>query len=291
MRSGGVCSRWTLRPNPHAPSILPSNPLVRRHANGLRVAGPVLSATISTFAQRELHWANLEVTAHLDADGSFYGVTTRGGDADPQRAGGTIYKIAADGTFSVLHRFVLAFEGNPEPWLVPFGPSAGLTLAADGFFYGTTMSSDIFRISPQGGFALVHQFSAESEPQNLVAALIVAADGYLYTTSPTVLSLQFPPGSIFRVSLGGDAEVLYRFRDFGNPPPGFSGTPDGAHPKASSRRDPMANSMAPTRTVARARRIGERSFGSRQTARSPSCMRSLKAPASRTLMAPTLEVA
>jgi uncharacterized repeat protein (TIGR03803 family) len=174
----------------------------------------------------------------LGADGSFYGVTTRGGDADPQRAGGTIYKIAVDGTFTVLHRFILEFAGNPTPWLVPFGPSAGLVLAADGFFYGTTMSADIFRISPEGAFALVDQFATGSEPQDLIAALVVAADGHLYTTSPIVLSVQPSPGSIFRVSLGGDAEVVYLFRDFGNPPPGSSGTPDGANPEGELAAGP-----------------------------------------------------
>ncbi len=166
----------------------------------------------------------------LGPDGALYGVTNRGGDANPQRGVGTIYKIALDGTFTVLHRLVLPLVIPPEPWLIPGTPDAGLTLAPDGFFYGTLRSSDVFRISLDGAFALVHQFSAEAEPVDLAAALVLGADGYLYSTSPNVLTTRIGAGAIFRVSLAGAAEVVYRFMDFGHVLPGVSARPEGAFP-------------------------------------------------------------
>lgn len=166
----------------------------------------------------------------LGTDGSLYGVTFLGGDADPQRAGGTIYKIASDGTYTVLYRFAAPFDDDPEPWLVPYIPYAGLTLAPDGFFYGTLRSNDVFRISPDGAFGLLHQFFNESEPQELSASLTLAADGHLYSTSTTTLFIRPRAGSIFRVSLAGDADVLYRFPDFGLPPPEISAIPEGGYP-------------------------------------------------------------
>jgi uncharacterized repeat protein (TIGR03803 family) len=171
----------------------------------------------------------------LGPDGSLYGVTNRGGDADPQRAAGTIYKLALDGTFTVLHRFVFP-TAHPEPWLVPSRPYASLTLAPDGFFYGTTMSDDVFRISPDGAFSLVHQFveTGNGEPLVLTAALVAGADDNLYSISRS-FSLIVPRagGTVFRVSLAGDAEVLRRFfipSPF-NVPPGIPPSPEGIIPE------------------------------------------------------------
>ena len=47
-------------------------------------------------------------------DGVFYGVTFRGGDADPALGGGTIYRLALDGTHTVLHRFTLPSTFPPR---------------------------------------------------------------------------------------------------------------------------------------------------------------------------------
>ena len=116
----------------------------------------------------------------LGPDGGLYGVASEGGISAGLSAGyGTIYKVDADGAFTVLHRFLPATPGDPEPWLVPSTPYAGLMLAPDGFFYGTTASSDIYRISPEGAFSLVRQFEPPGgEPDNLMAALVLGSDGW-----------------------------------------------------------------------------------------------------------------
>ena len=56
----------------------------------------------------------------LGPDGGLYGVASEGGISAGLSAGyGTIYKVDADGAFTVLHRFLPATPGDPEPWLVP----------------------------------------------------------------------------------------------------------------------------------------------------------------------------
>jgi uncharacterized repeat protein (TIGR03803 family) len=58
-------------------------------------------------------------------DGSFYGTTSQGGTA----AAGTIFKIDAAGTLTILHSFK-GLDGR--------SPQTGLIQGSDGSFYGTT---------------------------------------------------------------------------------------------------------------------------------------------------------
>ncbi len=225
----------------------------------------------------------------LGPDGSLYGVTNRGGDPDPARASGTIFKIAPNGTFTVLHRFLPPTAEDPEPWLVPFWPEAGLTLAPDGFFYGTVASDHVYRISPDGAFALVHQFNPD-DSENLHAALILAADGSLYSTSPSfeVLSaITSGVGTVFRVSPAGDADVLRRFYRH-VAPDGTRHAVDGASPTGELAAGPDGKSMVPTANMDRATRpIEGLSSDSIPMAPLDSCMCFPPAPISRTPMAPT----
>src|SRR6185503_16758212 len=65
----------------------------------------------------------------LDAAGNLYGTTTTGHNGC---RGGTVYKVAPDGTETVLYRFDgLGFS--------PQYPVGGVIVDADGNVYGTTM--------------------------------------------------------------------------------------------------------------------------------------------------------
>jgi uncharacterized repeat protein (TIGR03803 family) len=169
----------------------------------------------------------------LGPDGSLYGVAYKTS---------TIYKIAADGTFTVLYQFPPPLPpdpSQPEPFLVPFGPFSGPTLAPDGFFYGTTVSSDVYRISPEGAFSLVHQFQPDLQPNGLVASLTVGADGYLYGTSPTFyIIVPRDGGTLFRVNPAGGAEVLRYFFVLRDPTNGTIFSPEGAFPRGELAAGP-----------------------------------------------------
>ena len=67
------------------------------------------------------------------ADGNFYGNTGSGGQGDANGNGalGTVFQMTPDGTFTALHTFTGPDGGNPQ---------GNLTQAADGSFYGTTIS-------------------------------------------------------------------------------------------------------------------------------------------------------
>ena len=176
----------------------------------------------------------------LGPDGGLYGVTSDDVNSGGLPVGyGTIYKVDADGTFTVLHRFGPPAPSDPEPWLVPSTPYAGLMLAPDGFFYGTARSADIYRISPDGAFAVIHRFpTRDFAPNHLQAALTMGSDGYLYSSSPTFeLLIPRAGGTYFRVTIAGDYEGLRSFLVLRNND-GSIYSPEGAIPSGEVAAGP-----------------------------------------------------
>lgn len=134
------------------------------------------------------------------ADGSFYGTTRSGGDEDD----GTVFNIAADGTFKVLHSFNKADGANP--W-------AGLVQGTDGNFYGTTLyggigDGTVFEVTPNGKLTTLYLFDdiGGSFPSG---GLIQATDGDFYGTA-AVFGGRLG-GTFFRVTAVGDFTKLYAF--------------------------------------------------------------------------------
>ena len=140
-------------------------------------------------------------TALIQAtDGNFYGTTWGGG---PQNGnGGTIFKMAADGTLTTLHAFADGADG--------FAPS-GLIQAADGNFYGTTSvgglenSGSIFRMTSTGAFTVLHRFDRLTEGAH-PNTLLEAHDGSFYGTTYCD-----GPGTAFRMSADGMVSIIHTF--------------------------------------------------------------------------------
>ena len=149
-------------------------------------------------------------------DGNFYGTTSSGG------AGyGTVFKMTPEGVVTVRY----AFTGGPADGAYP---AAALILAADGNFYGTTLSGGsaglgtVFRMSPAGTVTVVHAFAGgATDGANPAAALIQAADGDFYGT--TMGGGASGLGTVFRMTPGGAVTVLHGFT---------GGIGDGASPMA-----------------------------------------------------------
>lgn len=87
------------------------------------------------------------------ADGNFYGTTSSGGAS----AQGIVYRLASDGTFTVLHNFQ-GTEGS--------NATSGLVQASDNFLYGVMSAGGtkgfgtLYRINPAGTkFQVMHQFA------------------------------------------------------------------------------------------------------------------------------------
>jgi uncharacterized repeat protein (TIGR03803 family) len=132
---------------------------------------------------------------------TFYGTTTTGG----ANSGGTIFKITRTGEFTSLHSFDYVGDGA--------GPLAGLTLASDGHFYGTTCCGGgnsaygtIFRVTAGG--TLTTLYSLNSGDGEGSGGLLQATSGIFYSTTEYGGSFTChnqPPyscGTIFSFSVG-----------------------------------------------------------------------------------------
>lgn len=118
-------------------------------------------------------------------DGALYGTTVSGGDG---ACGGffgcgTIYRMTAAGSVTILHQFAVGSTQNG------YGPSPFLIQAADGNIYGTTGSGGalggslfgtVFRFTPGGVFTRLYSFGPASSPTNPVGGLIQGNDGAFY---------------------------------------------------------------------------------------------------------------
>ena len=148
------------------------------------------------------------------ADGNFYGTTEAGGASNL----GTVFQITPTGVLTVLHSFPGAPGGS--------APRAGLVLARDGNFYGTTgvggafNLGTVFRMTPAGTVTIIRSFGPAPDGANPRAALIHASDNNLYGTTEN--GGNRARGTLFGITLAGAPIFQYS----------FSGAADGAHPKA-----------------------------------------------------------
>jgi len=138
-------------------------------------------------------------------DGNFYGTTGGGGDY----ANGsyrTVFKITPDGTLTTLHSFNLTKGAYPY---------AGLTLAINGDFHGTTRGGGannygtIFKITPTGTLTLLHSFDGNASSTNPMAPLVQATSGDLYGTTEGCGATDC--GTIFKITPWGKFTTLHTF--------------------------------------------------------------------------------
>jgi uncharacterized repeat protein (TIGR03803 family) len=119
-------------------------------------------------------------------NGDFYGTTELGGTKNF----GTVFKITPAGALTTLYSFADGADGG--------NPFAGLVLATDGNFYGTTFSGagggTIFKITPSG--ALTTLSSALASPYG---GLVQATNGDFYGTT-TEGGAGY--GTVFSLSVG-----------------------------------------------------------------------------------------
>jgi uncharacterized repeat protein (TIGR03803 family) len=149
-------------------------------------------------------------------DGSLYG-TTLGGGINFE---GTAFKLTRTGKIRTLYNFCsqLNCSDGSNPW-------AGLLLAADGSFYGTTQfggdvtcpfyntCGTIFKITPEGTLTTLFSFD-ESDGELPISRVVQATDRELYgTTSQGGLSNECSQGcgTVFKMTTEGDLTTLHSF--------------------------------------------------------------------------------
>ena len=132
-------------------------------------------------------------------DGSFYGVTSFGGDGR-----GNIFKVTRNGTFTTLATF--NFDNGEHP-------TTGLTLGSDGNFYGTTGQGGvsgygtIFKVTPSGTLTTLVNFD-ESNGAFPAAVLTPGSDGNFYGTTVTGANYY---GTVFKLAPDGTFTTLLNF--------------------------------------------------------------------------------
>lgn len=166
------------------------------------------------------------------SDGNFYGTTFSGGT----HGAGAVFEITQNGTLSILWNFCSQTNCTDGGH-----PIAGLILATDGNFYGTTTSGGrgygtVFKLPPNGTLTTIHNFCSQSgcaDGADPVAGLVQAADGNFYgTTFGGGLKTQLVCigtngcGVVYKLMPNGMFNVLHSFCSQPN-------CPDGAIPQAA----------------------------------------------------------
>jgi uncharacterized repeat protein (TIGR03803 family) len=155
-------------------------------------------------------------------NGAFYGTTSQGG----AHSHGTVFSMTPTGTLTTLYSF--CSQGSFPTCTDGDEPYAGLLLATNGAFYGTTYGGGagncgsvlsptgcgtIFKITPTGALTTLYTFCAESgckdgaQPQ---AGLIQAANGDLYGTT-VYGGANGNYGTVFKITPAGALTTIYSF--------------------------------------------------------------------------------
>lgn len=189
-----------------------------------------------------------------DPAGNLYGATTLGGDmtCPGSSAGcGVVFKLAADGSYTVLHTFTGGADG--------VGPYGNLLRDRAGNLYGITNDNapwiagacktpdatcgTVFRIAPDGSYTRLHVFGGFAGGLRPTAGLAGDAEGNVYGTTtqggenpgnhcpadPPYWDARGGCGVVFKLTPGAVYSVLYAFQ----------GGNDGISPGGSLYRNPQ----------------------------------------------------
>jgi uncharacterized repeat protein (TIGR03803 family) len=139
-------------------------------------------------------------------DGSLFSTTPTGGTHTcGSQTCGTVFRMALNGTLTVLYDFDGTHGSNPF---------SGLTLGTDGNFYGTTAAGGtsslgtVFKITPSGMLTVLYNFTGLNDGSAPQAPPIQGADGNWYGTAYQGGASGF--GTIYTITSSGFA-TLYAF--------------------------------------------------------------------------------
>jgi uncharacterized repeat protein (TIGR03803 family) len=166
-----------------------------------------------------------------DSAGNLYGTTYQGG-IQGANGYGTVFKLAPDGTETVLY----AFEGVPNDGA---NPNAGLIKDSAGNLYSTTEAAGsgagtVFELAPNGTETVLYFFCSQincTDGAFPYAGLIEDSAGNFYST--TGEGGAYDSGTVFKLAPDGTETVLYSFKG--------ESAGDGADPLAGVIEDKKGN--------------------------------------------------
>jgi uncharacterized repeat protein (TIGR03803 family) len=167
---------------------------------------------------------NVQVNPTLDAAGNLYGVASTGLKASQD---GTVFKVAADGTFTIVHRFH-GMDGS-----YPYSP---ILIDSAGNLYGTTNLGGaygygvVYTISTAGTESVLYNFTGGADGGAPNGNLLRDGAGNLYGTATLGGAAAGGSGfgTIFKLTPSGTESVLYTFC-------GTPGCTDGKYPDSIVR--------------------------------------------------------
>jgi len=168
-----------------------------------------------------------------DGSGNLYGTTGAGGSTDSCGTAwdgcGTVFKIASNGTESILHAFTGSKDGAY--------PAGALIEDSGGNMYGTTAAGGsandcglgkhgcgtVFKIATGGTVTILHAFAGGSDGAYPLAVLSMDSKGNLYGatgaggSTSTCGKFKFLPkasgcGTVFEIASNGTETVLHVFK-------------------------------------------------------------------------------
>lgn len=178
-----------------------------------------------------------------DKNGNLYGTTYYGGgDTSCYPIGcGTVFKIAPNGTETIVH----AFQGSDGSF-----PVAGLVADKKGNLFGTASDGGntgcfaqlgcgvVFKIAPDGSYTMLYVFTGQNgDGSNPSGRLFAGAKGDFYGTTDTggdqscSVGGNVGCGTVFKLMSDGTEKALYAFH----------GGSDGAHSTAGLVADAAGN--------------------------------------------------
>ena len=159
-----------------------------------------------------------------DSAGNFYGTTSGGGTA----GFGTVYKMLADGTVTVLHSFAGGSDGSDA--------RSGLLRDKNGDLYGTTFTGGVnnvgtvYKVDASGNETVLHSFDGTdgSYPESTP---VHDSTGNIFGTAAQGGPAGYLGGTVFKIAPDGIFSVIYD----------FTGGADGGGPAGTLKIDSAGN--------------------------------------------------
>lgn len=144
-----------------------------------------------------------------DSAGNLYGTTSYGGDLTCNC--GTVFKLDAFGSETILHRFGTGVDGK-----TPFG---GLVRDSAGNLYGTTAGwtlgncsfgcGTVFKVDSNGNEVVLYTFKGGADGDRPTDTLVLDSKGKLYGT--TEFGGAYSSGTVFSLDVFGHETLLHTF--------------------------------------------------------------------------------
>ncbi|HTT97382.1 MAG TPA: choice-of-anchor tandem repeat GloVer-containing protein [Rhizomicrobium sp.] len=175
-------------------------PLGRGGASGLSAAEGTYT-DLHDFAGGASDGADSGANVTLDDAGNTYGTTDFGGTHND----GVVFRLAPDGTQTILHAFAGSDGSEPDGGVIVLGNG---TIYGTGSAGGAGGNGVIFRINSKGKYKVLHDFSS-TDGSFLRGDLVRDKQGNLYGTA--LFGGANADGTVYKYGFDGKFTVLHAF--------------------------------------------------------------------------------